>query len=319
MSDRLPIIDIGGLRAGDPAATERVAAEIRAACTEIGFFYITGHGIAEEVIDGAATEAMAFFRQSPAEKKRVAVSKYHRGFNSLGDALMYRADQPDYKEFYQIGLELPEDDPDVRAGQPLRGPNNWPDWLPGFRPAMERFFDEIAACGGDLLRAVAISLDLGQDFFARRYLKPLQRTQAVYYPPHPRDAGANLFGVAPHSDFGCITLLWQDDNGGLEAQTVAGDWIPAPPVPGTLNVNVGDLLARWSNDHFKSTPHRVVNRSGRERMAIATFYDPDFTAMVDPTDLGLGAGEAALYPPISAGEHILGRIDRSFGYRHQAD
>ena len=123
--------------------------------------------------------------------------------------------------------------------------------------------------------------------------------------------------MAPHTDFGNITLLWQDDNGGLELQNLARDWVAAPPLSGTMLVNSGDLLGRWSNDRYRSTRHRVVNRSGRDRLSIATFYDPTFTALVDPEDLNLADGDVSKYLPVSAGEHILGRIDASFGYRNK--
>jgi isopenicillin N synthase-like dioxygenase len=175
----LPIIDISGLRAQDFKQSLTVAQQIHDAFCDTGFLYITGHGVPQDVIDRATSEAMGFFQEPQEIKNRVAVSKYHRGFNALGDALMYGASKPDYKEFYQVGLELSEEDADVIAGQPLRGPNNWPEWRPNFRPAMSRYFDEIAACGQDLLRGVALSLDLPPDFFVSRYQKPLQRTQAV--------------------------------------------------------------------------------------------------------------------------------------------
>ena len=220
-----------------------------------------------------------------------AVNARHRGFNALGDAHMYEARKPDHKEFFSIGLELPEDDPDVLAGEKLRGPNNWPQGMPAFRVALEAYYAAMLACGADLMRAVAVSLDLAADFFVASYRKPLQRTQIVYYPPQPVELGEDQFGVAPHSDFGCITLLWQDANGGLEVlERSTRRWIPAPPIEGTLVINVADLLARWTNDRYASTPHRVINRSGRERLSIATFHDPDYQAVVDPRDLGTPDG-----------------------------
>jgi isopenicillin N synthase-like dioxygenase len=180
---------------------------------------------------------------------------------------------------------------------------------------MTDYYEAVGACGGDLLSCVAVSLGLDQGFFRDKYRKRLQRTQIIYYPPHPTGAGDDQFGLAPHTDFGCITLLWQDDNGGLEVlERGSKTWIAARPVPGTLVVNVGDLLARWSNDRYASTPHRVINRSGRERFSIATFYDPDFKAVIDPRALGTPAGECH-YEPTTSGAHILGRIERSFGYR----
>ena len=314
----IPVIPFDGVRQGDAAALGRAADAIRAACLDSGFFYLSGHGVPEAVIEAARAEALAFFRQ-PAEVKRLAkVNMRHRGFNALGDALMYEARKPDYKEFFSMGLDLPEDDPDVLAGEKLRGPNNWPAGMPAFRAAMEAYFDAVGACGADLMRAVAVSLGVAPDFFAGKYRKRLQRTQAVYYPPQPEDAGDDQFGVAPHTDFGCITLLWQDGSGGLEVlERSSRQWMPAPPIPGTLVINVADLLARWTNDRYASTPHRVINRSGHERLSIATFYDPDYKALVDPADFGTPREECR-YEPILAGEHIVGRIERSFGYRKKA-
>ena len=168
-----------------------------------------------------------------------------------------------------------------------------------------------------MLEAVAVGLGIDPSFFAAKYQKRMQRTQAVFYPPQPAELGDDQFGVAPHTDYGCITLLWQDDNGGLEVQSLNGDWIQAPPIEGSFVINVGDLLGRWSNDRFASTPHRVINTSGRKRLSIATFYDPDYGAVVDPRDLGLGGAEPR-YQPVAAGDYILGRINDSFKYRQDA-
>ena len=311
----IPIIDLDGIRQGDRAAIGRTAAAIRSACTGVGFFYVTNHGVPAPVIAEAVEQARAFFALPLERKREVSVNARHRGFNALGDALMYEAKKPDHKEFFTMGLELSEDDPDVIAGEPLRGPNNWPKGIPEFRAALSAYYEAIGACGADLLRCVAVSLDRPEDFFASRYRKRLQRTQIVYYPPQPPELGDDQFGVAPHSDFGCITLLWQDQNGGLEVlERSSRTWIPARPIPGTLVVNVGDLLERWTNNLYASTPHRVVNRSGRERYSIATFYDPDFKAVIDPRDFGFAAEEIR-YAPTTAGAHILGRIEKSFGYR----
>ncbi len=313
--DEIPIIDFAGVRARDAAASRAAAREVHRACTGVGFFYIAGHGISSDVIEAAAGAARRFFAFPPEAKRSVAANANHRGFHAKGDALMYGAIKPDAKEFYSIGLELGPDDPNVRAGEPLRGPNNWPSFMPELRPALYRYFEAMGACGAHLLRVVALSLGLDEAFFVPRYTKPLQRTQIIYYPPQPPMIEADQFGVAPHSDYGCITLLWQDDNGGLQVMNAASkSWIDAPPIPGTLVINVGDLLARWTNGRFSSTQHRVINRSGRERYSIATFFDPDFATLIDPRDLGTTAAECR-YEPVRAGEYILGRFDQSFGYR----
>jgi isopenicillin N synthase-like dioxygenase len=311
----LPVIDVSGLVASSASAVPQVAKAVRAACTGPGFFYISGHGVPDQVIGDAVQEARTFFHLPAEDKRRVAANKLHRGWHAMGGALMEGAKNTDRKEFFSIGLELAEDDPAVLAGEALRGPNQWPDFAPGLQPAMSRYYEAMGCLGASLLRAVAVGLDQPTGFFASRYGKPLQRTQAIFYPPQDVGAEEEVFGVAPHTDFGCITLLWQDDNGGLQVrERQSGGWIDAPPLPGTLVVNVGDLLGRWSNDRFASTPHRVVNRSGRERMSIATFYDPDFNALIDPRELGTLDAEAK-YEPITAGQHILNRFDQAFGYR----
>jgi isopenicillin N synthase-like dioxygenase len=315
VQQEIPIIDFAGVRARDPAALRAAARAVHQACAGVGFFYIVGHGVPSNVIETAAQAARRFFAFGPEAKQSVAANANHRGFHAKGDALMYGASKPDAKEFYSVGLELNADDPSVRAGEPLRGPNNWPSFMPELRPALYGYFEEMAACGADLLRVVALSLGLDEAFFAPRYTKPLQRTQIIYYPPQPPKSEAEEFGVAPHSDYGCITLLWQDDNGGLQVRSVASkSWIDAPPIPGTLVINVGDLLARWTNGRFSSTHHRVINRSGRERYSIATFFDPNFSTIVDPRELGT-AGADCRYEPVRAGDYILGRFDQSFGYR----
>jgi isopenicillin N synthase-like dioxygenase len=304
----IPIIDLAPVRAGD---LSQVAQALHDAFVGSGFCYIKNHGVPAAVIAEARAKALAFFHLPIEEKLKAKPKESVRGFNAMGKTKMQYAEAPDYKEYYQIGLELPRDDPAVLAGQPLRGPNQWPDDVPGFREAFTRYFDEIAICGQVLLSAVAVSLGVAPDFFVGKYDKPLQRTQAVYYPPHPGSHEGELFGVAPHTDYGCVTLLWQDEVGGLEVLNTAGQWVNAIPVPDTLVINIGDLLHRWSNNRYISSQHRVTNRSGRERLSIATFYDPDFTAMVDPSDLGLAEGETAHYPPVSAGDYIMGRINAS--------
>lgn len=314
----LPVVDFSGVRAGDPAALRRAGDGLGEAFADAGFCYIANHGVPDAIIDAAVAAARGFFAL-PLEQKLETEFVRHRGFVRLGAAHMVGARLPDYKESFVVGLELPGDDPSVLAGEPLRGPNQWPPNQPAFRAAIDAYFAAIASCGDDLLRAVAVSLGVDPEFFAALYRKPLQRTNIVYYPAHPLSAESDLFGNADHTDYGTITLLWQDASGGLQIKDRAsGAWIDVPPIPGTLVINVGDLLERWSNNRFASTPHRVVNRSGRERFSLATFYDPTYAAVADPRDLGTPENESR-YEPVRAGDYILGRITAAFGYREGAN
>jgi isopenicillin N synthase-like dioxygenase len=304
----IPVIDLS-------AGLSTVAAAIRRAATEVGFFYVSGHGVPADVIEAAYAVSRLFFARPEAEKQRVRINARHRGFLKVGEAKMYESARPDLKESFIFGLDLPESDPDVRAGKKLMGPNVWPEDLPEMKAALDRYYAAIDGVGRTLLRAIALSLELPDAFFVERYRKPLARGSIIYYPPQPPDLGASQFGVSAHTDYGCLTILSQDSNGGLQVRNRAGEWIAAPPIPGTFVINIGDLLARWTNDVFTSTPHRVINASGRPRYSIAVFFDPDYDTPIEALPACVKPGTAPAYPPVSCGDYIVGRFDKAFAYR----
>ncbi|MFO0988524.1 MAG: 2-oxoglutarate and iron-dependent oxygenase domain-containing protein [Alphaproteobacteria bacterium] len=312
----IPVIDLAPARSGG-AGLESAARQIRRAAIDVGFFYVSGHGIPAATVDAAFAAARRFFALPLERKLAVAVDRRHRGYIRMGGAKMYDGARPDLKESFVYGVDLGEDDPDVRAGKPLMGPNRWPAELPELKQAFDRYYAEIDRVGQTVLRGVALSLGLPERFFADRYRKPLARGSLVHYPPQPPDLGTEQFGVGTHTDYGCVTFVCQDDSGGLQARNRAGEWIEAPPIPDTLVVNIGDLLARWTNDVFRSTPHRVVNRSGRDRYSLAVFYDPDFDADVSAIPSCLAPGEAPRYAPTTCGAHVLAMFDAAFAYRKE--
>ena len=255
--------------------------------------------------------AAAFFALPVEQKQRIAVSRDQRGWMATGMATMPGAAEHDLKEVFFWGRELAADDPDLLAGKALLAMNKWPDdTLPQLRRELLPYYHAVCQLGTALLQAVALALGAPDDFFSSRYRAPLARGQLVYYPPAESGVQHSQFGVAPHSDFGVLTLLLQDDNGGLRVQTRDGDWLDAPPLPGTLVCNIGDLLQRWSNDRLLSTRHAVINRSGRARYSIPVFFDPDSDALVDPQTLDPTAEPR--YPPVSAGDYISGRNRAAF-------
>lgn len=314
----IPVIDLAGLCAPGEPGLAAVGRQIRRAAMEVGFFYIANHGVPQPVIDEAFEEARRFFRRPASEKAEAKVNALHRGWLAPGGAVMDGAKRPDLKESFIFGLELPPDDPDVLAGKPLMGPNNWPASQPALRTALSAYYDAVLACGQRLLRGFAAALDLPPDHFGCDFMKPLARGSAIWYPPQPPDLGESQFGVSAHTDYGCITILSQDGTGGLQVQNRAGEWIAAPPIPGTYVINIGDLMARWTNDLFVSTPHRVVNTSGRERQSIAVFYDPHPDTEIAVLPACVQPGVPARYEPTTCGAHILGRFARSFAYRKDA-
>jgi isopenicillin N synthase-like dioxygenase len=310
----IPVVDIGALVAGDPAGSAAAGRAMREASERIGFFYVSNHGVPQPAIDGVFGAARDFFALPDAQKEKAKVNALHRGWIGHGGAKMYTGAKVDLKESFVWGLELPESDPDVAAGTPLMGPNNWPAAMPALQGAAYGYYEHVLALGQRVLRGLALSLGRDAGFFENRFARPLARGSLIWYPPQPPDMGQDQFGVAPHTDYGGLTFLCQDMTGGLQVLNASGEWVTAHPIPGTFVVNIGDLMHRWTNDRFRSNAHRVVNTSGNARQSVAVFYDPGFHTVVDPRDL-LDDPAEARHPPITCGEWIVGRFNKAFKYR----
>jgi len=311
-TSEIPVIDIAALRDGsDPSA---VAAELRRAAVEVGFIYVKNHGIDEAVFERARTAAFEFFRRPAAEKATIAVNRHHRGYIRVGDAKMTEDAKADLKESFLWGLEMDEETDASVKGNRFLAPNRWPDFMPELRNAVYPFYAGAQSCAIDLLRGFALGSGLPEDSFVKAVDLPISRASITYYPPQEAEMGENQFGVAPHTDFGVLTVLRQDEVGGLQVQNLEGEWLTAHPIPGTLVINVGDLLERWTNGVFRSTPHRVVNASGRERLSLVLGFDPNFETLVDPAVI-CAEGDTPKFEPITCGDYLSWRMDRSFAYK----
>lgn len=311
----IPVVDVGALVRGDADAVARIAVEMRRAAETAGFFYVANHGVADATCRATRDAAAAFFVLDEAEKNRVAVDARHRGYVGFGQTKLSKEARTDLKETFVWGLELAEDDPDVAAGKKLMGPNRWPVRPAGFEAALMAFYDEMSACARRLLRPLAVGIDLPEDWFLERFRKPLARGAVLRYPPRPPAAPGDQFGTSAHTDYGGITLVWQDESGGLEVRNRDGDWVPAKPIPGTFVVNIGDLMERWTNHRYASNPHRVVNASGGERFSMALFFDPDFDTVIECIETCTGPGDPPRYPSTTCGDYVVGRFDDVFEYR----
>ena len=312
--EKIPVIDVAPLRFGTMETAQTVALEIRQAAEEVGFFYIRNHGIPEAVIEQAYRAAQVFFSRPKEWKDSVKINANHHGYLSVGEAKMEQAERMDLKESFVWGLDLPDNHPSVTAKNPFLGRNQWPKKMPELQEVVYPFFEAGLQCGRNMMRAFALGMNLPEDAFLEATDEPIARSSIIHYPPQPPDLGETQFGVAPHTDYGCLTLLWQDQVGGLEVQTREDEWVTAHPIKGTLVVNVGDLLMRWTNDGFKSTPHRVVNRKGVERYSMVIAWDPNFDTVVDPSVVCQN-GAQPLYSPVNCGDYVLSRFDSSFSYR----
>ncbi|MCL6706699.1 isopenicillin N synthase family oxygenase [Pseudomonas sp. R2.Fl] len=311
----LPVIDISGLSSSSPEKRAAVGEALRRTCLDKGFFYCAGHGIPQGLIDAVFGEIKTFFSRPEAEKLAVdkAKSFCNRGYEMLRGQTLEAGAPPDLKEGYYVGVELPMDDPRVAARRFNRGPNQWPADQPGFRPVMMAYFAAMQDLGERLMRGMALSLDLPESYFDAYCRDPLGTLRLLHYPPQPKDAAPNEKGAGAHTDFGGLTLLMQDEVGGLQVHDAATDsWIHADPIPGTYVVNLGDMIARWTNGRYRSTLHRVVNASGRERYSIPFFYvgNPDHKVECLPNCLG--PGETPKYPPTTVEDHLKAMYQRTY-------
>jgi isopenicillin N synthase-like dioxygenase len=313
---RLPLIDIGGLRGNSPDAQQAVAAQLRQACTQQGFFYISNHGIDPALIEETFAAIQRFFDQPMADKLAVdkMLSPCNRGYEPLRAQTLESGALPDLKESFYIGAEVAADDARVRAGRFNTGPNQWPTLQPAFRPVMERYYAAACALGALVVRGLALSLQLPAAHFDG-YLQDAAATlRLLHYPPQPAHPQPGEKGCGEHTDFGGVTLLLQDDAGGLQVwDALHKAWIDAPPVPGAFVVNIGDLFARWTNDYYVSTLHRVINRSGRERYSIPFFFTGNLTHRVECIPTCLVAGAQPKYAPVTVEQHQVDCDRRTYG------
>ena len=321
----VPVIDVAPLRDGtDPAG---VGAELARAAAEVGFLYVRNHGVDDAVVKRARRAGIEFFRLPEEDKREAGTNRFHHGYLKPGSTKMYDDAKLDLKESFNWGIELDDVCGDRRHDEsggptvagtepenPLIGPNVWPAAMPELRTSVYPYFEAASACAEDLLRGFALGAGLDAEHFVRLRDRPVSRGSLQYYPPQPDGAAEDQFGVAPHTDFGVLTVLCQDEVGGLQIQRRDGAWIAMPPIPGTFVVNIGDLLERWSNRRYRSTVHRVINSSGRERLSLVLAWDPNFEALVDPRAF-CAAGETPHDEPIACGDYLLWRFGKAFSYR----
>ncbi|PSB29411.1 isopenicillin N synthase family dioxygenase [Stenomitos frigidus] len=302
---QIPVIDLGGLRSPDLSDRKAVAAEIRHASHHVGFFYIANHGIPAEAIAATFAQTKHFFDQPLAVKNTVSItqSPISRGYEAIRQQALDQI--PDLKEGYYIGVDRGADDPLVQTGTPNHGANQWPTNLPGWQEPLEAYFAMMQTLACQLMGALALSLDLDEPYFDGMLDHAMSVLRLLHYPPHPVDAMTDQLGCGAHTDWGGLTILLQDQVGGLEVCNADGNWIKAEPIPETFVINLGDMMARWTNDYYQSTLHRVINRSGKERYSMPFFFDLNYHALVECLPTCQGATNPPKYPPITAGEHIM--------------
>ena len=254
-----------------------------------------------------------FFEQPLDIRMRVEKDQFHRGYLPLGTT-QFPGRGPDLKDSFDVGVELPLTDPDVVAELPLHGPNQWPE-LENFRKPIATYFSAVHEFGLRVLEILALSLRLDSSFFVRHYTKPTILMRLMHYPPQESALDRDSIGATPHTDFGVATVLYQDPSGGLELKVSDGEWVSAPFIPETFVVNLGQLMARWTNDVYRATPHRVVNRRSQDRYSIPFFFNPNHRARVECISTCQSSERPAKYPAVIAGEYIARLVQTNQDYQ----
>ncbi|HML28832.1 MAG TPA: 2-oxoglutarate and iron-dependent oxygenase domain-containing protein [Hyphomicrobium sp.] len=305
----IPIVDVTKLRTGTLAEQRAVAEELGKAARNVGFVYVTGGGVDEALFEGVLDATKRFFALPYEEKMKVYIgsSRNHRGYVPEGEEV-FASGSKDKKEAYDLSIDLPANDPDYVAGNPLLGPNQWPE-LPGFAKAVDDYYTAVFALGRVLLRGFAMAIGEEPTFFDQYVTKPPSQLRLIHY---PFDTSAeDRPGIGAHTDYECFTLL-RATCPGLEVMNGAGEWVDAPPVPGAYVVNIGDMMEIWTNGEFTATSHRV-RKVPEERYSFPLFFAADYHTVVEPLPRYVG-GDTAQRQPLKAGEHLFAQTMQSFTY-----
>jgi isopenicillin N synthase-like dioxygenase len=311
---KIPVIDVSRLT-GNAESRRAVAKEFRDACTATGFFYVTGHGVSTSLIEQVFKQSSTFFAL-PMEQKlplASAQSPCRHGYEPLKAQTLEPGMPPDLKEGFLAGEDLAADHPVVRNDPANIGPNQWPPTLPQFRMVMIAYIEAMKNLTRMLMGGLALSLDLEERYFDDFCDDPILTLRLLHYPPQPPNPAPGEKGCGAHTDWGGITVLLQDDAGGLQVQSTDGSWISAPSVPGAFVVNIGDLFARWTNNLYRSTVHRVINTSGRARYSAPFFLDGRSDHVVSCIPTCRPSEEPRLFPDTTVRGHLEEMVRRTYG------
>jgi isopenicillin N synthase-like dioxygenase len=318
----IPVIDLGPYLRGAPGALAVAAAELRHALEQIGFFIIINHGVAPHLIARTFAEAKRFHDQPLDVKMALRMNEHNNGYMAMGRYAVWTSQvntntRPDLNEAFFIKRERSPDDPLLQSGRRFAGPNRWPECLPGFRDTVLAYTEAVDALGHRLLPVCAVALGLPPAYFDPAFAESQFSFRLSHYPPV--GAEENQFGIAPHTDANFLTFLAQSEVPGLQVRRPDGSWLDMPYIPDSFAVNSGDMLHRWTNGRFKSTPHRALPPVGRHRYAIPFFLGPHIDTVIACLPTCQGPDDPPRYPPTTYGEYLCWWYDANYDAALQDD
>ena len=305
--DAVPVIDFAGMLGDDPAEKAKVARALNDACTNVGFFYIKNHGVPQTLMDRMFAESERFFQIPPDDKMAIHVKKSPHLVGYVGmeeENADPAVSKGDIHEGYDFIAEDADTEFGFMEGDFRKAGNQWPANLPGFREVMTDYTVAVRLLVRRMFAAFALGLELPEDYFAPMSDRPMALTRMMYYPSQSGPLDLTRMGVGAHTDHECFTILAQDQVPALQVRNRRGQWIDAPPIRGTFVVNIGDLMARWTNGAFASTFHRVYNATGRVRYSIPTFVGANADTVIRVLPSCVSDENPPKYEPIVAGEYV---------------
>jgi isopenicillin N synthase-like dioxygenase len=318
----IPVIDFGPCFAGVPGAREATAAHLRDTLESVGFFVMVNHGVPPALIDRTFAEARRFHDQPMDAKLALRMNEHNNGYMTMGRYAVWTSDvnandKPDLNEAFFTKRERTSDDPLLQSGRRFVGPNQWPASLPGFRDSVVAYTDAMDALSARVLPVLAVALDLAPTAFDAAFAESQFSFRLTHYPPVT--AEPNQFGIAPHTDANFLTFLAQSEVPGLQVRMPSGDWLDVPYVPGSYAVNTGDMMVRWTNGRFKSTPHRALPPVGRHRYAIPFFLGPHIDTVIECLPTCQGPENPPRFPPITYEAYLTWWYDANYNAAVQKD
>ncbi|GAB3478271.1 isopenicillin N synthase family dioxygenase [Marinomonas epiphytica] len=315
----IPLIDLSKLVIDNEEIRQSEINALDKACREIGFFYLTNTGIPSELMASLMSQAKRFFDLPEADKKAIDITKCinHRGYGSIGEEQLDEIGHSDWKETFDMALDLPADHPLAAKYPKMYGPNQNPS-DPATLEVLQEYYVQAFKVAQQLLTAMAQALSLEADFFTRCFTDHVTVLRMIHYPPRPAQDHDN--GAGAHTDYGCVTLLLQDQIGGLQVKNRDEEWVDATPIKDALVVNIGDLMQRWTNDEYVSTAHRVrASLPDVHRYSFPFFVEPDYETLVSCVPTCTDENKPAKYEPILSGDWIQSRFDATYAYRENED
>ncbi|TBU44027.1 Clavaminate synthase-like protein [Dichomitus squalens] len=316
----IPIVDLKDIDSSNPVVRAALADEIRDACMNVGFLYVTNHGITDTIIQNALTASKSFF-SLPLEKKLeldMTKTANFKGYNPVLSSNNNPENNGDMHEGFEFGWEeidaRPDDEKRANDGV-MAGANVWPSDCLEFRESVLTYYHAAVNLGRKLFPLFALALNLPENFFDDKTKNAAALMRVLHYPPQTGPVDDRVIGIGAHTDWECFTILWQEPEiQALQVLNKQNKWIDAPPIPGTLVVNLGDQFARWTNDVFKSTVHRAVNRSGVRRYSIPLFFGTDYHVRLEPIPSCVSPDRPPKYEVVTAGEYVKERLKATYGH-----